>query len=150
MKMAIGPAQGSLEDIVETTPREGAWDLDQPPNRRTNLLEGDPEFVNVGLTLRFRCHLQGHVQHGGLIDDDQRLAFRIDTPLLGRKQKGGYGRCRAPSRIAHALGRTAAESHLQNGNSDLLRDPMDHLKDSRLASSSSARKNNERVQEWHV
>src|SRR5437870_5758042 len=57
MKIAIGPAQGSLEDIVETTQREGAWDLDQPPNGRTNLLEGDPEFVNVGLTLRFRCHL---------------------------------------------------------------------------------------------
>jgi hypothetical protein len=53
MKMAIGPAHDCLEDIVETTQPEGARDLNQSPDRRTNLLQGDPELVNTGGGLHF-------------------------------------------------------------------------------------------------
>jgi hypothetical protein len=57
MEMAIGPAYDGLERIVKTTQAEGAGDLDQPPNRRKNLLEGDPQFVNPGIGFRLGCHL---------------------------------------------------------------------------------------------
>src|SRR5579859_3751373 len=69
MQMAIGPAYDGLEGAVETTQTEGIRYLDQPPDRRTNLLEGYPEFVNARLGLRFAglrfsCHLHGaHLHH---------------------------------------------------------------------------------------
>src|SRR5947207_3492442 len=69
MQMAIGPAHDGLEGVVETTQTEGIWSLNQPPDRRANLPERDPEFVNakVGLRfvgLRFRCHLHRcHLHH---------------------------------------------------------------------------------------
>src|SRR5205085_8333628 len=55
MQMAIGPAYDGLEGVVEMTQTEGIWNLDQPPDRRKNLLESDPEFVNARLGLRFVC-----------------------------------------------------------------------------------------------
>src|ERR1700693_272817 len=70
MQMAIGPAYDGLEDVVETIQTEGIWNLDQSPDRRTNLPESDPKLVNAGLGLRFvglrfrcylhRCHLHGY------------------------------------------------------------------------------------------
>ena len=69
MQMAIGPAYDCLEDIVETTQTERIWNLDQPPDWRTNLLESDPELVNAklgfwSLGFRFSCHLHGcHLHH---------------------------------------------------------------------------------------
>ena len=47
----------SLERIVKTTQPEGTGELDQPPNRRKNLLEGDPHLVNPGVGFRLGCHL---------------------------------------------------------------------------------------------
>ena len=53
MQMAIGPAYDGLEGLMEATQTEGIWYLDQPPDRRTNLLESDPQFVNAKLGFRF-------------------------------------------------------------------------------------------------
>ncbi len=50
MKMAVRPAHDHLQDIMETTQRGGTGDLDQSPDRRPNLLQGNPEFVNMGLS----------------------------------------------------------------------------------------------------
>ena len=51
--MAIGPAYDDLEGLMEATQTEGIRYLDQPPDRRTNLLESDPELVNAKPGLRF-------------------------------------------------------------------------------------------------
>src|SRR5947209_5828366 len=44
MQMAIDPAHDGLEGVVETTQTKGIWGVNSPPDRRTNLLESDPEF----------------------------------------------------------------------------------------------------------
>jgi len=86
MQMAIGPAYKGLEDVVETIQPEGVWNLDQPPDRRTNLLESDPELVNV--------------KAGSLVSG---FSFRLSSPWLSSHiiavAAGGEGQYIAMDRI---------------------------------------------------
>lgn len=51
MQVAVGPAEDRLESIVDAAQRNGARNLDAPPDRRVDFEQDDFELLDRGLDL---------------------------------------------------------------------------------------------------